>query len=97
MKQLVRVIFILVLVGSGFSCLQAGAKANTPEQREALVEKKVDHLTKKLKLTSDQETQVRSLIQDKMDKEQQARDEANAKIRALLTPDQLSKYNDFTD
>jgi Spy/CpxP family protein refolding chaperone len=97
MKKIARTTVLAALLSAGFTHLQANEKVKTPEQRQEMVQKKVDRLSKKLKLTADQQSQIQTIMQDKIDKKQQILDEANAKIRALLTPEQLKKYNDLMD
>jgi Spy/CpxP family protein refolding chaperone len=97
MKSLAKVGLLSFFLSSALMGANAGGKDLTPEKQQALVEKHVATLTKKLRLTSDQQTQVRSIIQDKMDKKRQAADEADAKIQALLTPEQVEKYQKMRD
>ncbi len=63
--------------------------------------KRSEHLTKELKLTDQQRAQVDQIGQEYQAKREQIwkqieaiNDEENAKIRALLTPEQQQKYDE---
>ena len=59
------------------------------------VEEHIKELKSKLSLTSEQESQVRSIIEDKKRKMEEAKQGAHERIRDVLTDSQRAKFNDL--
>lgn len=79
------------LLGAGWSVSAVPAEAN----KKMSVEEHVKELKDKLKLAPDQEAKVREAVQEKSTKVDEAKQQAHEKIRAALTDDQRTKFNDM--
>src|ERR1700722_6973850 len=77
-----------------------------PAKTERTREQVVNNLTKELQLTADQQKQFGAIIDDTRSRwqalytpldatKEQIREEGHAKMRAILTPDQQLKFDDF--
>src|SRR5687768_7607703 len=58
-------------------------------------EKKLNKMSEKLKLTPDQKEKVRQIKENKHQKMEDARNEANRQIREALTPEQQRKFDEM--
>ncbi len=88
--RIAAVVWAALFCASGFVQV-APVSANAKES----VEEHVRDLKDKLKLTSEQESQVRTAIQEKKNKIQDAVQEAHDKIRSVLNEDQREKFNEI--
>jgi Spy/CpxP family protein refolding chaperone len=64
-------------------------KAMSPAERE----KKLDQMATDLKLTQDQKNQIRTIKDDKHQKMEAAMQDAQDRIRSVLTPEQQVKFD----
>ncbi|MBN2647645.1 MAG: hypothetical protein JXR44_07665 [Thiotrichales bacterium] len=67
----------------------------SPEKRQALqqlrVENRLERMDRKLDLTAEQETKIRTLLQQQQEKQRQLRQQTREAIDALLTEEQKQK------
>lgn len=56
-------------------------------------EKRVERLTKELSLNSEQKTQVETILNEQQQKFKAVREETHASIKAVLTPEQATKFD----
>ena len=54
--------------------------------------KKVEHLTKELGLSNEQKVQVEAIFETQTQKMKALHDETDASLKAVLTPEQMTKY-----
>lgn len=54
--------------------------------------KHVEHLTKELSLTSDQQVKVEAIFNTQREKMKAAHEEAKTALKAVFTPEQLTKF-----
>ena len=68
----------------------------SPEKREALmqlkVENKIEFMTKKLTLSSEQQNKLRDILRDKQQKKMLLKQESKEKIKQILTDEQQAKF-----
>ncbi|HSO84175.1 hypothetical protein [Thiocapsa sp.] len=67
-------------------------QARIQEQRDTRMERHLDRLADRLDLSEDQVAQVRIVMQAKNDGSGMARDEVGEQIKAVLTEDQLERF-----
>lgn len=80
------------------SCFCLSAFAATPATKAApdgskMIEKRLDHMQKKLELTADQRSQLQGIYQDEWQQQKQLRDNTKTKVDAVLTPAQQAKLD----
>src|SRR5690349_19018867 len=68
------------------------------------IDKRVEHMTKKLGLNDSQKDQLKQVLQSEVDQIKPLQDQmktihddTQTKIKAMLTPDQLKKYESMKD
>ena len=103
MKTLI-ITMMMVLVAMPALAKSKGMKGHDKwDNKEKIVEKKVEKMTKNLGLSAEQAGQLKALMQEKMAKrnaiheEMKAkmdaiRDEFEIKLKTILTPEQLKKH-----
>ena len=55
--------------------------------------KRVEHLTKELGLTAEQQTKVKAIFDTQREKMKAIHDETHASLQAVFTPEQLTKFD----
>ncbi len=60
---------------------------------DGFAEKRVERLTQALNLNSEQKTKVEAIINEQQQKCKAIREEAHASIKAVLTPEQVAKFD----
>jgi hypothetical protein len=96
MKSLIKAgaLSLTLAGGLGLTALQAhDAIHKTPAEQAKVEAEHLTKLTKELNLSPDQQNTVRSAMDAKHQKMQQAMDEFDSTVRAALTPDQLPKFD----
>lgn len=83
---------VIAALAAGAAPAGANQKNLTPEEKQQKLTKKMTDLDQRLNLTAGQETQVRSILQQKMDGSLE-REAAFSQIEATLTPEQRSKFS----
>ena len=94
-----------LMAGIWCAAVLCGASAQADEEmKQDNLQRRVDKLTKVLELTADQHTQVQAVTQDCQarrtalkDQLEALRQEEDAKISALLTPDQQTKFGKWQE
>jgi Spy/CpxP family protein refolding chaperone len=81
-KKLIGLMLLLTLP------LTAVAEMDAPPDSH----KRVEHLTKELSLTSEQQVKVEAIFDTQKEKMKAAHEEAQAGLKAVLTPEQLTKF-----
>jgi Spy/CpxP family protein refolding chaperone len=89
-KKLIGFMLILTLP------LVAVAEVNPPPQPPDS-HKRVEHLTKELGLTSDQQVKVEAIFNTQREKMKAAHEEAQTALKAVFTPEQLTKFEAIQD
>lgn len=97
-KKLIGFMLILTLP------LVAVAEMNPPPQPPATEmspppdsHKRVEHLTKELGLTSDQQVKVEAIFNTQREKMKAAHQEAQTALKAVFTPEQQTKFEAIQD
>jgi len=86
-KQLIGLMLTLTLP------LLAVAEVNQPPDSH----KRIEHLTKELSLTSDQQVKVEAIFNTQREKMKAAHEEAQTALKTVLTPEQLTKFEAIQD
>lgn len=81
-KKLIALMLLLTLP------LTAIAEMDAPPDSH----KRVEHLTKELGLTSEQQVKVEAIFTTQREKMKAAHEEAQAGLKAVFTPEQLTKF-----
>lgn len=81
-KKLIALMLLLTLP------LTAIAEMDAPPDSH----KRVEHLTKELSLTSEQQVKVEAIFTTQREKMKAAHEEAQAALKAVFTPEQLTKF-----
>jgi hypothetical protein len=104
MKKLIILTALLAFAGMATPVFAHCGKCGVGDDKKVMdVDAKVEKLTKKLGLSEDQANKLKPVLQEKMDKKkalyekkkadmQALHDDYQAKLKGILTPEQLSKY-----
>lgn len=103
MKKLIILTVLLAFAGVTPVFAHCGKCGVGDDKKVMDVDAKVEKLTKKLGLSEDQANKLRPVLQEKMDKKkalkekkmadmQAIHDDYQAKLKGILTPEQLTKY-----
>lgn len=104
-KIFFSMLIVLLAAGPAFSgCPMCGPDGKKESVREKKVVEKAKKLSKKLDLSDEQAKRVEDLIFEKMEKKKAVHAEAQqkievikadyrAKLKSILTPEQLERYN----
>jgi periplasmic protein CpxP/Spy len=100
---LASVVFGGLLALSAFSSpVQAGSKCEMKCCHEFSVDAKLEKMTKKLNLTSEQQASIRTILEEKKTKMEGLKEqmkssgeETQEKIKAVLTDEQKTKYEEM--
>src|SRR3954462_963090 len=104
MKRKIAAILALgaFLIGPTPSLVLAHDEPGMSEKGEKMAEHRLEHLTKALKLTTDQQGQVKQILQDEAtqmkplhEQMKTIHEQSDGKISALLTGDQKKKYDEL--
>lgn len=63
-----------------------------PPDMEEMAEKRTEHLTKELSLNTEQAAKVKAIFETQMQKIKAIREETKANLKAVLTPEQMTKF-----
>lgn len=89
--KLIGAAAIAAILAVGFQTASANWEDKSPEERQQLVQEKLDRMQTELNLTTEQETEVRDILNRKaageLDKEA-----ANEEINSVLTEQQQADY-----
>ena len=97
MKGTIKAVVVLGLALSLSQILQAhcgkcGVEGDHTPHAERM-DKKMDHMSEKLGLTAEQQTQIEAIKNEKQEKIKALHEEAQAKIKAVLTDEQKAKFD----
>ena len=109
---LMTTLILMSAAGPAFAgcgmCGVGEAKKGHHAMKEELAAEKVKKMTKQLDLSAEQAKQLEAIMQEKMDKKKAVHEETEkkmdairedfqAKLKTVLTPEQLEKYNSMKD
>ena len=60
---------------------------------DAVTGKRVEHLTKTLSLNNEQKTKIEAIFNEQQQKFKALKDETHASVKAVLTPEQATKFD----
>lgn len=95
-KQVIVSLVIGVFLGSTFSCWKCKECCPCPFEGGSKKERMLNKFSKKLDLNEEQKTQVSTIFEDKFKKMEELHNAKRDEIRAVLTPDQQSKFDQIT-
>jgi len=106
MRKIILLTFALLFAATMVTVRWGFCEDEAEMTSEDLAQKEVTRLTKKLDLTADQIPQVEALVKEKVEKKKAVKEEMrtkmesikeeySTKIKALLTADQLKKFNEM--
>jgi hypothetical protein len=82
-----------IVCAVALSASAAFAQAATPEQVAARVKAELQKIDARLKLTPDQKTKLKGILEEKFDKMDALDKEYRAKMRDVLTPAQQTEWD----
>ena len=92
MKNIVTGAVFAALLAVGSHAVGDDMKNKSPQEKERLIADKLSRMDERLSLTTEQETQIRGILQRKTDGSLD-KDKAHQEIRNVLTEDQRPQYD----
>jgi len=86
---------LIVGIALGFTLVSWNSCKTCPYKCGGNKGKMVDRFSKKLDLTDNQRVKVQAIFDTKLEKMKALREKSRAKIKALLTPEQITKFDEM--